>query len=142
MKGYVYRFIGSKGGILYVEKTNNIARRMREHFIDNDTLYEDSYSKVSRVEYITLDSIVEASMLEQLLINKWQCPFNTRDKYRITKDKMFDKVKVPERWKQYEASYVPSDKVFTLSPFRAILFNLVLAGMYIYIIVTLLNAYL
>lgn len=142
MKGYVYRFIGSNGGILYVGKTNNIMRRMKEHFIDRNTLYEESYDKVARVEYLTFDSIVEASMMEQLLINKWQCPFNSRDKYRITKDKMFDKIEIPDKWKIYTANHVPGGKVFTLSPFRAILSNLIIVGMYLYILITLFKAYL
>lgn len=143
MKGYVYRFLSDQGGILYVGKTNDIYRRMKQHFIDKDTLYKESYDKVAKVEYTTLDSIVEAGVLEQVLINKYNCPFNNHDNYHVPYDnyiKNFDDAKYT--WKEYAAKFMPSKQIFTLSAKKALIMNLGMMALYIYILFTLLNAYL
>lgn len=143
MKGYVYRFLSDQGGILYVGKTNDIYRRMKQHFIDNDTLYKESYAKVAKVEYTALDSIVEAGVLEQVLINKYNCPFNNHDNYHVPYDnyiKNFDISKYA--WKEYAAKFMPSKQVFQLTKTKVIIMNLGMIALYIYILWSLLTAYL
>lgn len=83
---YVYRFKGGVNnekilGVLYAGETNNIERRMKEHFgFSGSNLSPECYAQVTKVEYLTFENAVEAKMFEIYYINVMKPCFNYKDK--------------------------------------------------------------
>lgn len=53
---YIYRFLNKSGEIMYIGKTDNIIRRMQQHFSRQGRLPKECYKSVKVIEYITLES--------------------------------------------------------------------------------------
>ena len=77
---YVYRFLNSKGVIIYVGKTNNLKNRMGQHFGNAGHLSEEAYKEVEIVEYIVETSKADMDIKELYYINKWKPKHNMKNK--------------------------------------------------------------
>ncbi len=76
---YIYR--GEDGGVLYVGKAINLRSRVRSYFqpsAKHGIRIERLVSKIHNVEWIVVDSEVEALVLECNLIKEHRPPFNVR----------------------------------------------------------------
>lgn len=105
MKGYVYRFLDSQGSIIYVGKTNDMKRRMRQHFLRGH-LPKECYKKTNEVQYMKFKSEVESSIYEIYYINKFKPIFNKKDKFRTLDVPII--LKENNKWNKYNT-------VFTLN---------------------------
>lgn len=78
---FVYYFLDNKGKVIYVGKTSNIKRRMKEHFT-NGHLPQECYAMVDKIFASEVnDSKYDTEICETLLIDKYKPPFNTEKKY-------------------------------------------------------------
>lgn len=81
----VYRFISSRGEILYVGKATSLRDRVRSYF-SNDTLHArgkhivDMVTLAKTVKYVVTDSVLEAIILEASTIKEHQPIYNTKEK--------------------------------------------------------------
>jgi excinuclease ABC subunit C len=76
-----YQFIDAAGRVIYVGKAANLRNRVANYFADPATLHPRIASMVAaaqRVEWITVDTEVEALMLEYNLIKRHRPRFNVR----------------------------------------------------------------
>lgn len=92
----IYMFKNSEGHLLYVGKAKNLRNRVRSYFRASANLAPDKQQMVSQiadVEYMLVDSELEALLLETTLIKKHKPPFNIR----MTDDKYWQYIKVPLR---------------------------------------------
>ena len=69
---FVYRFLNENNKIIYIGKTVNLMRRMKEH----DHLTEDCYKKVVNIEYTECETEYDSLILERYLIAKIKPKFN------------------------------------------------------------------
>lgn len=76
-KGYVYRFLGENGELLYIGKTKNIDKRLKQHK-QNGHLKKEQYSKVHEIQYLEVPTMNDAGILERYLISKEKPEFNTQ----------------------------------------------------------------
>lgn len=79
---YVYRFINIHNQIIYVGRTNNIVRRIRnEHFSKSGRghLPQECYNETARVEYAEVKSHNESKMYELYYIEKYHPKYNQSD---------------------------------------------------------------
>lgn len=77
---YVYRFKDNKDKVIYVGRTNNIKRRMKEHF-KSGHLPLKCYKEVNSIEYIACKSEADRNILEIYLINTYKPKYNKKDVY-------------------------------------------------------------
>lgn len=76
MNNYVYYFVDYNDEIIYVGRTNNLSRRMKEHF-KNGHLGKECYEEVKDIMYAeTNDSKYDTEICETLLINKYKPKYN------------------------------------------------------------------
>lgn len=74
---YIYYFKNFQDEIIYVGRTNNIKRRMKEHFV-NGHLLKECYNEVCTVMYSKVnDSKYDTEICETLMINKYKPKYNT-----------------------------------------------------------------
>lgn len=74
---YVYYFKNSCNEIIYVGRTNNIKRRMKEHFVRGH-LDKQCYEEVVEIMYAKVnDSKYDTEICETLLIDKYKPKYNT-----------------------------------------------------------------
>lgn len=71
----VYSFYDNFDNLLYIGKTNNLSNRMQQHFKEGHLKREDLY-KVKKIMYIKCNSDTDALILETILINYHNPPFN------------------------------------------------------------------
>lgn len=96
----VYLFKGKKGEILYIGKATSIRSRVRSYWSRDleearGSHIVDMVERAAGVEAIETESVLEALILESLLIKKHQPPFNTLAK----DDKSFNHVVITdEAW--------------------------------------------
>lgn len=84
---YVYYFKNFNNEIIYVGRTNNIKRRMKEHFL-NGHLDKDCYDEVCSIMYAQInDSKYDTEICETLLINKYKPKYNTEKMFNEKFDK-------------------------------------------------------
>lgn len=77
---FIYRFLNTHQHIIYIGRTNNIVRRMRnEHFTSRGHLPVICYQETDRVEYAEVKSLNEAKMYELFLIEKHHPKYNQSD---------------------------------------------------------------
>lgn len=77
----VYKFFGGGGKLLYIGKAVDIKKRVKQHFDrPHDDRIQDMLSRIVKVEYDLTDTVVEALILESLLIRKLQPKYNIRAK--------------------------------------------------------------
>lgn len=74
---YVYRFKDKEDNIIYIGYTNNIERRVSQHFGTNGHLSNECYSKVDKIEYTIFKTSIEAKYFEASYISEIKPCFNT-----------------------------------------------------------------
>lgn len=94
---FVYRFLDEKKNIIYIGKTDNLKRRMREHET-NGHLSKKAYSETKTVEYIKFNSEIDQYLGEILLINKYRPKYNSS---YLSKGKCSIETNILENWKIY-----------------------------------------
>ena len=101
-KSYVYRFIDKDKKIIYVGKSNNLDRRYGQHFKKGGHLPKECYNSVWKMEYIKVDSELNALLLETYYINKYRPKYNKLNKtYRATSTKNVNLKEIKSDWKTY-----------------------------------------
>lgn len=102
MKSYIYRFIDKNQKIVYVGKTNNLTKRYNQHFGNRGHLTKECYNSVWKVEYIKVDSELNALLLETYYINKFRPKYNKLNKtYRSTNIENVNLKEIKDNWKLY-----------------------------------------
>lgn len=77
---YVYRFLNQQNQVIYVGRTNNIIRRIRQqHFGKNGHLPKECYNETKTVEYAKVASQNDAILYELYYIEKYHPIYNTSD---------------------------------------------------------------
>lgn len=96
---YVYRFINDVGDIIYIGKTNNIAKRIEtQHFSQQGHLPRECYMETSKVEYSQFKSDNMMRIYEIYLISTHRPMYNQEFNYR---DEGMD-IALPEPpWTEY-----------------------------------------
>lgn len=80
-KGYVYKMIDISNQVLYVGKTVNMNRRMKQHFSTKSHLHgRGLYENVQRIEYLNCKNEYEALQTELYYINYYKPKFNKEAK--------------------------------------------------------------
>lgn len=78
---YLYRFLDKEKNILYIGRTNDIARRiLKEHFTPNTHLPSKCYLETECVEYAEFQNESEEVAYEAILINQIRPKYNTQFK--------------------------------------------------------------
>lgn len=115
MKGFVYRFINKDEEIIYVGSTEDLHKRLKQHF-EHGHLGDYCYNQVLYVDYAEFKTRTEAYMYEQYEITKLQPQFNENGKIDEKLDlEYFSIVKEPV-WKRLYANSnygYRYDKVYT-----------------------------
>ena len=76
----VYKFLDSKGTILYIGKANNLRNRVRSYF--NNELYDRPFvkqmiPKINSIEIVRTNNEIESLVLESALIKKFSPKYNS-----------------------------------------------------------------
>ena len=79
MNGYVYRFINKDEQIIYVGSTEDLYKRLKQHF-EHGHLGDYCYNQVLYVDYAEFSTRTEAYMYEQYEIARLQPEYNTNGK--------------------------------------------------------------
>lgn len=79
-KFYVYRFLDGDDNVIYIGRTNNLVKRMKEHFSENGHLPSECYESVVKVEFIILNNEIDMNIYELYYINLFKPYYNTKDK--------------------------------------------------------------
>ena len=67
---YIYKYVNNKNNIIYIGKTNNIERRIKEHKKDKLKNFNGD------IYYFTCSNKINMDMLEYVLINKYHPKYN------------------------------------------------------------------
>lgn len=103
MNGYVYRFINKDEQIIYIGSTEDLYKRLRQHF-EHGHLGDYCYNQVLYVDYAEFKTRTEAYMYEQYEIARLQPEFNTNGKIEERLElEYFDLIKSPT-WKRLYAN--------------------------------------
>lgn len=89
----VYQFLNSSGKIIYVGKAKNLKNRVRSYFQQGkifDAKTKALISNIANVEFIVVDSEIEALLLEDNLIKKHKPKYNVM----LRDDKTFPYIKI------------------------------------------------
>lgn len=89
----VYQFFNSNGKIIYVGKAKNLKNRVRSYFQHGkifDAKTKALISNIANVEFIVVDSEIEALLLEDNLIKKHKPKYNVM----LRDDKTFPYIKI------------------------------------------------
>lgn len=96
---YIYKFINYEGNIIYVGKTGDIKKRMKQHFGPRPHLPKECYEQVYKIYYASVSSKYNAEFLETFFINKYHPIYNTDKKYKEDENDLKVDIKEPE-WKE------------------------------------------
>lgn len=100
-RSYVYRFSNSNLKPIYVGKTNNLDRRFKQHFTKGH-LPKECYNSVYSMEYIKVNSELNALLLETFYINKYRPRYNKLNKtYKATSIENVNLTEIKDNWKTY-----------------------------------------
>jgi putative endonuclease len=77
MQYYVYILASKIGGTLYIGVTNNLVRRVYEHKSGSVEVFPKKYV-VTRLVYFEMHSDVEAAILREKQIKKWNRAWKVR----------------------------------------------------------------
>ena len=89
---YVYRFLDSKGNIIYIGKTVNMGNRMQSHFTKGH-LPKECYNTVCRIEYQKHKTESDALIMETYYITKYSPKYNKLGQSRDVPTITFDEKK-------------------------------------------------
>ena len=95
---YVYRFLDSKGNIIYVGKTVNINLRMQQHFSDKGHLPKECYNSVAKIEYQKYKTESDSLIMETYYITKYSPKYNKLQQSRDLPTIEFDE----GSWRTYK----------------------------------------
>ena len=130
----VYHFYDAKEALLYVGKAKNLKRRVYSYFNRKHDSFKTTYMvrKIHRIETLVVDTEMDALLLENNLIKKYQPRYNillkddkTYPWICITNDslpKVYQTRKVEKGKGQYFGPYVNSEIIKTLIDFCSELF--------------------
>lgn len=74
---YLYRFKNQDNEIIYVGITDNLQRRMLQHFGADGHLPKECYDSVETIEYATFENRDDVELAEKYFISKLKPKFNT-----------------------------------------------------------------
>ena len=94
---YVYRFLDSKGNIIYVGKTVNMDSRMQSHFTKGH-LPKECYRSVAKIEYQKYKTESDSLIMETYYITKYSPKYNKLGQSRDVPTITFDE----KKWKIYK----------------------------------------
>lgn len=77
---YVYKFIDYQDNIIYIGKTNNLEKRMQQHFFRGH-LDKECYNHVKQIFFMFVDGKTNVDMMETFLINKYHPKYNTEKQF-------------------------------------------------------------
>ena len=109
-----YIYYDKAGEIIYVGKAKNLKRRVYSYFHKQHESVKTNVlvSQIEKLEYIITDSEVEALILENNLIKKYEPKYNIRLKddktypyIKITTNEMFPRVFITRKHKNDKAKY-------------------------------------
>ncbi len=75
----VYKYFDSEGNVIYVGKAKNLRNRVRSYFrikFDDDTKTKALVENIADLEYIEVSTELEALILEEKLVKKFQPKYN------------------------------------------------------------------
>ena len=122
---YVYRFLDSKGNIIYIGKTVNIDNRMQSHFTKGH-LPKECYNSVAKIEYQKYKTESDSLIMETYYITKYSPKFNKLQQSRDLPTIQFDE----GSWRTYKQF-----KPIQFKPYRpSKLLKFALASIYLIII--------
>ena len=135
-KAYVYRFIDKNSQTLYVGKTVDLDKRMREHWSKNSHLKKqgrgDVYEKVQRIEYIKYRTELEALQKELEYINYYKPRYNKASKIKQIIDIPTD----INKWKVYRVLKEVPEQDARLQERRRKLLPIAMLFLFVSIIIT------
>ena len=126
---YVYRFLDSKGNIIYIGKTVNMDNRMQSHFTKGH-LPKECYNSVAKIEYQKYKTESDSLIMETYYITKYSPKYNKLGQSRDVPTITFDE----GSWRTYKQfkpiqvkSYKPSKLLkFALASIYLIIILLVI----------------
>ena len=83
---YVYKFVDYTDTIIYIGKTEDIDRRMKQHFNGKGHLDKECYDSVCEIYYIKLDGKTNMDIYETYLINKYRPKYNKEKQFNENLD--------------------------------------------------------
>lgn len=98
MLSYVYKFEDIYGNILYIGKTDDINRRIAQHFGGRGHVRGSCYMDTARVYFMRFHSDGDSLLMEQYLIGKYDPPYN---KLGRSKKRVSLKLNIEEKWSLY-----------------------------------------
>ncbi len=110
----IYKFIGKDDAVLYIGKAKDLKKRVTTYFNKNakhSVRIEKMLSKVHNLEYITVDSELEALILESNLIKELKPKYNVMLKddknfvYIKVTDEDYSKIKIVRKVEKDGAKY-------------------------------------
>lgn len=99
MLSYVYKFEDIYGNILYIGKTDDMDRRMTQHFGGKGHIQGNCYKDTARIYYMKFYSDGDALLVEQYMIGKYDPPYNKLGK---SKKRVSLKLNIDENWVLYK----------------------------------------
>jgi len=130
----VYHFYDAKEALLYIGKAKNLKRRVSSYFNRKHDSFKTTYMvrKIHRIETLVVDTEMDALLLENNLIKKYQPRYNillkddkTYPWICITNDslpKVYQTRKIEKGKGQYFGPYINSEIIKTLIDFCSELF--------------------
>lgn len=77
-KYYVYKLLSEEETVIYVGYTHDINSRI----INHGHLPDSCYKETCKIQYIELDTEIDAKILELYFINKYDSKYNIQNKYK------------------------------------------------------------
>ena len=99
MKSFIYKFISYDGDIIYIGKTNDIKKRMKQHFGPYPHLPKECYEQVEKIFIANVNSKYNSELLETYYINKYHPKYNSDKKYKEDDNNIELNIIEPE-WKE------------------------------------------
>ena len=122
---YVYRFLDSKGNIIYVGKTVNMDNRMQSHFTKGH-LSKECYNSVAKIEYQKYKTESDSLIMETYYITKHSPRYNKLQQSRDSPTIQFEE----GSWRTYKQF-----KPIQINPYKpSKLLKFALASIYLIII--------
>lgn len=110
---YVYKFLGENDEVLYIGQTDNLKRRMREHFSEKGGhLEKEQYAQVKKAIYARVSTKESMNNIERHLISTIKPPFNKV--YKNVDESLLEyKLEIREemmKWTEYKKEYLNGKK--------------------------------